>query len=246
MNKADLERYSRQIAVAEIGINGQKKLSASSVFIVGIGGLGGLVAASLAGTGIGKIAFADSGIVEISNLHRQSLYRQQDIGLPKARVAKKTLSAINSSIKIEANEKNLEEKDMPSIFADFSCIVDCSDNFKTRAAINKVCVKMHKPCIYGAVYGFEGQAALFANDGKEPCLECVFPNINNCQDTKCSEHGIIAPVVNFISSIQANEVIKLLIGLPTLKSKMLMADLLNNSFETVNLKKRANCHVCLE
>ena len=244
MTKDEILRYSRQMAVAEIGETGQKRLSAASVFIVGVGGLGGLASALLAGSGIGKITIADSGPLEISNLHRQMLYRTPDAGRLKTEAAAESLRSLNPSIEIKAVESFIDEASMPELFKGHSCVLDCSDNFRTRAAINRVCEKLHIPCIYGAVYAFEGEAAVFMHDGKSPCLECVFPGIGGMRDTKCTENGVAGPAAAMIASIQANEAMKLIMGLPVLAGKMLFADMLNNVFNTVNLRQKEECAIC--
>ena len=244
MTQEELNRYSRQMAVAEIGQSGQEKLAAAKIFIAGIGGLGGLASALLAGAGIGEITIADSGPLEISNLHRQMLYRTPDEGKLKTEAAAKSLRSLNPLIKINAAEDYMDEHSMPDLFKGYSCVLDCTDNFKTRAAINRVCEKMRIPCVYGAVYAFEGQAAVFMHDGKSPCLECVFPGIGGMRDTKCTENGVAGPAAALIASIQANEAMKLLMGLPGLAGKMFFADMLNMSFETVSLMKSKECPLC--
>ena len=244
MTPEEIKRYSRQTAVAEIGAAGQRKLSAARVFIVGVGGLGGLVSAELAGAGIGEIAFVDYGPLEISNLHRQMLYRTHDEGRLKTEAAAETLRALNPHIKITPYEQFLDESSMKKLFKGFSLAVDCSDNFRTRAAINRACEELKIPCVYGAVYAFEGQASVFMHDGKSPCLECLFPDIGSCADTKCTENGVVGPCAAMIAAVQAGEAMKIIMGLPSLDGKVLMADMLNNDFTAVPLKKRDSCHVC--
>ena len=244
MTQEEILRYSRQTAVAEIGQAGQKKLAAASVFIVGVGGLGGLASALLSGAGIGKITIADSGPLEISNLHRQMLYRTPDEGKLKTLAAAESLRSLNPHIKINAIERYMDEAAMAELFKGHSCVLDCSDNFNTRAAINRVCEKLQIPCVYGAVYAFEGEAAVFMHDGKSPCLECVFPGIGGMKDTKCTENGVAGSAAAMIASMQANEAMKLIMGLPCLAAKMLFADILNNLFSTVNLLKKRDCPIC--
>ncbi|MCR4819762.1 MAG: HesA/MoeB/ThiF family protein [Elusimicrobiales bacterium] len=245
LSKEEIERYSRQIAVKEIGLSGQSRLASARIFIVGIGGLGGLASALFAGAGIGEIAIADSGPLEISNLHRQMLYRMPDSGRLKTQAAAESLKALNPNVKITYYEQYLHEENMLNLFKGFDCVLDCSDNFKTRTAINSACDKLRIPCVYGAVYAFEGQAAVFAHDGKSACLECVFPGIASQPDTKCSENGVAGPAAAMIASIQANEALKLILGLPGLKNKMLMADFLNCDFNVMDIRKRASCSVCM-
>ena len=244
MTQEEISRYSRQMAVAEIGEAGQKMLAAASVFIVGIGGLGGLASALLAGAGIGKITIADSGPLEISNLHRQMLYRTPDEGKLKTDAAAKSLRSLNPGININAIERYMDEAAMAELFKGHSCVLDCSDNFRTRAAINRVCEMLHIPCIYGAVYAFEGEAAVFMHDGKSPCLECVFPGIGGMRDTKCTENGVAGPAAAMMAAIQANEAMKLIMGLPGLAGKMLFADMLNNVFNTITLRQKDECPIC--
>ena len=246
LSKEEIERYSRQIAVREIGLDGQRRLASASIFIAGIGGLGGLASALLTGTGIGEIAIADSGPLEISNLHRQMLYRMPDAGRLKTHAAAESLKALNPNVKIKDYEQYLHEEDMLNMFKGFDCVLDCSDNFKTRAAINSACEKLKIPCIYGAVYAFEGQATVFAHDGKSACLECLFPGIAAQPDTKCAENGVAGPAAAMIASIQASEAMKLILGLPGLKNKMLMADFLNCEFNVMDIRKSSSCPVCKE
>lgn len=245
MTTEEIKRYSRQTAVAEIGETGQRRLAASRVFIAGIGGLGGLVSAELAGAGVGDIAFADCGPVEISNLHRQMLYRTLDIGNLKTDIAAETLRALNPHVRITPYEQFLDEAAMRKIFKGFSVVVDCSDNFRTRAAINRICEELKIPCVYGAVYAFEGQASVFMHDGKTPCLECLFPDIGSCADTKCTENGVVGPCASMIASVQAAEAMKIIMGLPSLAGRVLMADMLNNNFTVIPLRKRERCSICI-
>ena len=186
---------------------------------------------------------ADFGPLEISNLHRQVIYNSNDDGKLKTEQLKKHLNELNSNCKIVTKEKRLNENDMAEFFCNCDIVADCSDNFVTRSAVNKACHRLKKTYVYAAVYQFEGQIAVF-DSSSGACLECLYPDIGNYQDTKSVIDGVFGPAVGAIASIQSCEILKLILGLNSLKNQMLNVDILNMRFNIMNLKKNINCPVC--
>lgn len=231
------ERYVRQIPL--MGDEGQKKLSESTVFIAGAGGLGSPVLYYLAAAGIGNLRIADLDKVEESNLNRQILHSAERLGVSKAESAKKTLEALNPEINITAFTEKIDEKSIGRLAGDADIIVDCMDNFETRYILNSFSHDNDIPMVHGAVSGFSGQATLIIPK-KTPCLSCIFPNAVTTQKT---------PVLGFtagvIGSIEAGETLKYLLGKgETLAGKLLVYDGSSNSFDTFTVKKSKKCKIC--
>lgn len=243
LKKEELIRYSRQLVIPGVGPEGQQKLKAAKVAVVGAGGLGSLVLGYLAGAGVGEIGVFDFGPVELSNLHRQLIYGTGDIGKLKTELAKQRLFDINPEIKVNANEGILTGENMGAALAGYDYIADCTDNFLTRAAINKACLKLKKTYVHGAVYQFEGQLAVF-EPHNGPCLGCLVPGAELQENQACAEAGVMGPAAGAIASMQALEVLKLILGFETLKGKFAMLDFQLADFNVVELKKREDCPVC--
>jgi len=243
LKKEELIRYSRQLVIPGVGPEGQQKLKAAKVAVVGAGGLGSLVLGYLAGAGVGEIGVFDFGPVELSNLHRQLIYNTGDIGKLKAELAKKRLLEINPEIKVNAKEGLLTGENINAALAGYDYIADCTDNFLTRTAINKACLQLKKTYVHGAVYQFEGQLAVF-EPHSGPCLGCLVPGAELQENQACAEAGVMGPAAGAIASMQALEVIKLILGFETLKGKFAMLDFQLSDFNVVELKKRADCPVC--
>jgi len=243
LSKEELVRYSRQLVIPEVGPDGQEKLKAAKVAVVGAGGLGSLVLGYLAGAGIGEIGVFDFGAVELSNLHRQLIYRTGDTGKSKTELAKKYLQELNPGVKINASECLLIEENAAEALAGYDFIADCTDNFKTRAVINKACFDLKKTYAHGAVYQFEGQLAVFSpHDG--PCLGCLCPDALGINETACAEDGVMGPAAGAVASMQALEILKLILGLETMKGRFAMLDFRLMSFTVADLEKRDDCPVC--
>ncbi len=245
LKKDSLERYSRQIILKNIGIIGQKKIINSKVLIVGVGGLGCPIADLLTRTGIGLIGVIDFDKVSLSNIHRQTLYSTKDIGKFKVNVIKKKLNLINKEVKVKIYNKKADEENLKNLINKYDVIVDGSDNFKTKFLLNKFSLKFKKKLIVGAISKFDGHIFSFDfNKKKIPCLKCFYQTEPSDQFLNCESEGILGSTANIVGGIQANEVIKIILGIgKNLKSNIFILDFLNLNFRKVLFKKRKNC-VC--
>ena len=245
LKKDSLERYSRQIILKNIGIIGQKKIINSKVLIVGVGGLGCPIADLLTRSGIGLIGVIDFDKVSLSNIHRQTLYSTKDIGKFKVNVIKKKLNLINKEVKVKIYNKKADEKNLKNILNKYDVIVDGSDNFKTKFLLNKLSLKFKKKLIVGAISKFDGHIFSFDfNKKKIPCLKCFYQTEPSDQFLNCESEGILGSTANIVGGIQANEVLKIILGIgKNLKSNIFILDFLNLNFRKVLFKKRKNC-VC--
>jgi adenylyltransferase/sulfurtransferase len=243
--KKQIDRYSRQIILKKIGIVGQKKLLKSSVLIVGAGGLGSPIAIYLAALGVGKIGIVDKDNVEISNLSRQIIFTTNDIKKNKSSVAINKLRKINPDLQLHSFNKNLTMQNINRVAKNFDIIVDGSDNFRTRFLINDYCLKNQKILVSGAISKFDGQVYTFNfSNKKSPCLRCFIPNMPSNPDIdNCEYDGILGTLGGIIGSIQANEVIKEILGIgDTLCGHILVIDALKLSFRKAKLNKRSDCY----
>ena len=244
-NDDEIKRYERHFLIPEIGEAGQQKLHNASVIIVGIGGLGSVSSLYLTAAGIGKIGIVDCDTVNISNLQRQILYSTQDVGLSKTQIAYKKLQSLNPNSKIIPIKEKYTELTAHSITKDFSYVVDGSDNFETRFLINDICSNAKIPYIYGAIYQFYGQISVFdANQG--PCFCCLFPHLPSNENKEANrEIGVVGPVPAQIGSLQALEVIKLILGIGNpLIGRLLLFNGLDMTFKEIVVKKNKSCPVC--
>jgi len=245
MNDEQLLRYNRHIMLPQIGIEGQQKLQDARILIIGLGGLGSPAALYLATAGVGHLTLVDDYEVELSNLQRQIIHRNQNIGDSKVASAKSNLLAINPEIDITTIDHRLDESSLAQQIQLADVVLDASDNFDTRFAINRACVEQKKPLVSGAAIQFEGQISVFDSNNEHcPCYSCLYPDKG--EDTlTCSENGILAPVVGIIGSMQALEAIKLIcqIGEP-LYGRLLLFDALSLQWRSMNLKKDPSCPVC--
>tara|TARA_B100001057_G_scaffold500458_1_gene615650 strand:+ start:690 stop:1445 length:756 start_codon:yes stop_codon:yes gene_type:complete len=244
LNNNELSRFSRQIILKDIGIIGQKKIKQSKALIIGIGGLGCPVAEFLTRAGIGKIGIIDNDLVNLSNIHRQSLFDTTDLKKLKVVAAKKKLKKINPKISIQSYNLRLNKNNFKRIIKGFDYIVDGSDNFKTKFLINDFCIKYKKKLIVGAISKFDGHIFTFNfQNKKDPCLRCFFQEEKISDDIlNCEFEGILGTVAGIIGTIQANEVIKQILSLgKNLNGFILIMDFLNLSFRKVKLNKRKNC-----
>jgi len=238
------ERYSRQIILKKIGVIGQKKLLKTSVLIVGAGGLGSPIAIYLTALGIGKIGIIDKDNVELSNITRQIIFTTKDIKKSKSISAVKKLKKINPDVKLKSFKKKLTLKNINQIAKNFNIIVDGSDNFSTRFLVNDYCLKYKKILISGAISKFDGHVYTFNFSKKEsPCLRCFIPEIPNNPDIdNCEYEGVLSVLGGIIGSIQANEVVKEILGIgSSLCGYVLIIDSLKLIFRKVKLNKRSDC-----
>jgi len=244
MDDEQLLRYSRQIMLPEIGFEGQQKLLKSRVLIIGLGGLGSPAAMYLAAAGVGELVLVDFDQVDLSNLQRQIIHTSNSIGQPKVESARDTLANINPNCHIHCINKQLDGEALSEQAAQADLVVDASDNFATRFALNEVCVATQTPLISGAAIRMEGQVSVFTGKPGDPCYRCLYGDGIEVEQT-CSENGVLAPVVGIIGSIQATEAIKVLTGAGTpLKGKLLILDALHMQWRTLKLSADPNCPVC--
>lgn len=243
LGKEELLRYSRQLVLPEVGSAGQQKLKAAKVAVVGAGGLGTPVLGYLAAAGVGELGVFDYGGVEVSNLQRQLLYNSSDVGRRKTELARRRLLELNPNIKVKAAEGELKPANMASALRPYQYVADCTDNFTARAAINRACLELDRVCVYGAVSQFEGQLAVF-EPRRGPCLECACPGLALAESQTCAEAGIMGPVAGAVASMQALEILKLILGMDTLKGRFALLDFRHMQMSVAEMKKDPACPVC--
>ena len=243
LNKKLIERYSRQIVLKDVGPTGQKKIIKSKVLVVGAGGLGCPVIDYLSRAGVGNIGIIDDDKVNISNIHRQSLYDSKDIGKSKVIVIKKKIKLINPLVKIKIFKQRIEKKNIGKIFKNYDFIVDGSDNFKTKFLLNKYSLKYEKILIVGAISKMDGHIFTFDFKNKtDPCLKCFYQTEPSDEILNCEYEGILGPVAGMVGNIQAIEVLKKILNLGKQSNKkILIIDLLNLNFRKVEFNKKKNC-----
>jgi adenylyltransferase/sulfurtransferase len=247
MNDDDLLRYSRHILLPQLGIEGQEKLQSGSVLVVGAGGLGCPAALYLGAAGVGRLVLADADVVDLTNLQRQIGHYTAAIGRNKALSLRDSIRAINPTVQIEAVEVRLQGEQLASAIAGANVVLDCSDNFATRHAVNRACIALRKPLVSGAALGFSGQLAVFdARQPDSPCYHCLFPETVE-EGPRCSEAGVLSPLVGVIGTLQAVEAIKLLTGTgrPAV-GKLVLYDALAGEFREVRVPRDAACAVCAQ
>jgi|TARA_B110001452_G_scaffold262144_1_gene261775 adenylyltransferase/sulfurtransferase len=244
LNTKIIERFSRQIILKDIGVLGQKKILSSRVLIVGAGGLGSPAAEFLSRAGIGLLGIIDDDKVSLSNLHRQSLYNFSDIGKFKVKIAKHQIKKINPNIKIKTYKIRLNNDNFEKIINDYDYIVDGSDNFTTKFLLNDFCIKFKKTLVVGAISKFDGHILTFDFKNKKiPCLRCFFQESEISEDLlNCESEGILGTVAGIVGTIQANEILKKILGIGEgLDGYIFILDLLRLNFRKVKLKKRKSC-----
>ena len=243
LKKNQIERYSRQIVLKDVGVVGQKKILNTKVLIVGVGGLGCPIADYLSRAGVGTIGIADFDKINLSNIHRQNLYNSKDIGKYKVDVVKEKIKLINPFTKIKTYKKKISDKVSNNIVKSFDIIVDASDNFKTKFLLNKYSIKYKKILIVGAISKFDGHVFTFDfKDKKTPCLRCFYQSEPSDEILNCEAEGIMGPVAGIIGNIQANEILKKILKIgKDLKKKILIVNLLTLNFRKVVFKKKKNC-----
>ena len=241
LNKSQIERFSRQLVLKNIGTNGQKKILSSKILIVGVGGLGCPAAENLVRAGVGTIGLIDNDIVNLSNIHRQSLFNSKDIKKPKVTVAAKKLKEINSLTKIKTYRSKLNKKNIEKIIKNYELIIDGSDNFKTKFLVNDYCKKFEKKLITGAISKFDGHIFSFDfKDKKTASLKDFYQEEEVSDDIlNCEFEGVLGTTASVVGATQANEALKMIIEIgQKLKNQILIIDLLNLNFRKVKFKKR--------
>lgn len=241
----ELLRYSRQILLAQIDIDGQLRLKNASALIVGLGGLGSPVALYLAAAGVGTLHLADFDTVDLTNLQRQIMHDGAAVGQPKVDSALARLRGLNPDIQLVAHRRALDEDSLAEAVAGVDLVLDCSDNFGTREAVNAACVKAGKPLVSGAAIRLEGQLSVFDPRRPEsPCYHCLYGHGSEAELT-CSEAGVVGPLVGLVGSLQALEALKLLAGFgEPLVGRLLLVDALGTRFRELRVKRDPGCAVC--
>jgi len=245
LTNEEIARYSRHLLLPEIGIEGQKKLKAAKVLIVGTGGLGAPLALYLSAAGVGTIGIVDFDFVDESNLQRQIIHGTKDVGRPKVASAKDRMKSINPYINIITHNEALTSKNAMEIITDYDIVADGTDNYQTRYLVNDACVFLGKPNVYGSVFQFEGQSSIFyAKEG--PCYRCLYPSPPPPGLVpSCAEGGVMGVLPGIVGTIQANEVIKLIVGGGSpLIGRLLIFDAWRMKFRELKLSKEPNCPVC--
>lgn len=245
----EIMRYAQQIKLSEIGLEGQKKLKQARVLCIGLGGLGSPLLLYLAAAGVGKLGIIDHDQVELTNLHRQILYRSQDLNQSKAILAKQQLLALNPSIEVQAYPEKLTQYNVDELLRQYDIIADGSDNFATRYLIHDSCFRFNKPYVYASAGQFKGYCAIFqANaDAENPCLRCLFPKATvNDSNVNCATQGVIGVLPGLLGILQATEIIKWILKLgSSLVKRLLTVDLLTMTFKEIHLHKNPDCPLCV-
>jgi molybdopterin/thiamine biosynthesis adenylyltransferase len=238
-----LSRYARQIVLPEVGVNGQQLLQDSAALIVGLGGLGSVASLYLAGAGVGRLSLIDHDRVDASNLQRQVLYTQADVGQPKSEAARCRLSALNPEIEVIARSGVADAESLKPLVAAADIVLDCSDNFPTRFAINAACVAARKPLVSAAAIRFEAQLAVFDPARGGPCYGCLFPDTGETQE-RCEDAGVLGPVVGVAGSQQALLALRRLLGTGDDSGRLWLWDAKLLSWRTITIARDPNCSIC--
>jgi molybdopterin/thiamine biosynthesis adenylyltransferase len=246
MNDNQLLRYSRHILLPKIGYEGQEKLTKSHVLIVGAGGLGSPAALYCAASGVGKLTICDFDVVDLTNLQRQIIHTTQSVGINKAISAQQTIYEINPDVIVQAIQQKSSEAEFKALAENADVVIDCSDNFATRYALNRVCLLLKKPLVSGAAIGFEGQISVFDfRHENSPCYHCLFPDTGEETDLRCATNGVFAPLVGMIGTAQAAEALKLIIGIgESLQGRLLLLDALGMEWRAIKLVRDPACAIC--
>jgi molybdopterin/thiamine biosynthesis adenylyltransferase len=246
MNDNQLLRYSRHILLPQIAYEGQERLTESHALIVGAGGLGSPAALYMAAGGVGTLTICDFDAVDLTNLQRQIIHTTESVGVNKAVSAKRTLNDINPDTVVNTVQDKSTEDAFEKLITAADVVLDCSDNFATRYALNRLCFKLKKPLVSGAAIGFEGQVTVFDFRHQEsPCYHCLFPDDGSETEMRCSENGVFSPLVGMIGTTQAAEAMKLLIEIgQSLEGRLLLLDALNMEWRTIKLGRDHQCAVC--
>jgi molybdopterin/thiamine biosynthesis adenylyltransferase/rhodanese-related sulfurtransferase len=245
LTSEEVLRYSRHLILPDVGMDGQRKLKAGRVLLIGAGGLGSPLALYLAAAGVGTLGLVDFDVVDVSNLQRQVLHGTKDIGRPKLDSARERIHDVNPHVHVEAYETRLTSENALDIIRDYDVVIDGTDNFATRYLTNDACVLLGKPNVYGSIFRFEGQASVFALE-EGPCYRCLFPEPPPPgMVPSCAEGGVLGVLPGLVGTIQATEGIKLLLGVgEPLVGRLLLIDALTMRFRTVRLRKDPNCPAC--
>jgi len=246
MNDQQLLRYSRHILLDEIGIEGQQKILQGRALVIGAGGLGSPAALYLASAGIGQLTIIDHDTVDLTNLQRQVAHTTDRVGQPKAQSARIALNAINPECRVTALVERADDARLAQLVSQHDVVLDCTDNFKTRHAVNRACVAHKVPLVSGAVIRFDGQASVFdTRRADAPCYSCLFPQDQHFEDVACSTMGVFAPLVGVVGAMQAAEALKLVMGAgESLAGRLLLLDGLRMEWTSISIGRNEACPVC--
>lgn len=246
MNDQQLLRYSRHILLDALGVEGQERILGGHALVIGAGGLGSPAALYLASAGIGRLTLADGDTVDFTNLQRQILHTAARVGQAKVESGKTALAAVNPETRVETVNSRLGGEALDRLVASADVVLDCSDNFATRHAINRACVHHRKPLVSGAAIRFDGQLSVFdLRQAESPCYHCLFPEGEDVEETRCAVMGVFAPLTGIVGSMQAAEALKLVAGIgEVLSGRLLLLDALTMQWRTVKFRQDAACAVC--
>ena len=246
MDDRQLLRYSRHLLLDDIGIEGQQRLLDSHALIVGAGGLGSPVALSLASAGVGQITLVDDDTVDLTNLQRQIMHTEARVGQPKVASAEAAIGALNPGVRVRTVAQRADEAQLTELAAAADIVLDCTDNFATRQALNRACVATGRPLVSGAAIGFDGQISVYdPRRAASPCYACVFPPTQAVEEARCATMGVFAPLVGIIGTLQASEALKLLCGIgEPLVGRLLMLDARRTEWTELRVPRQADCPVC--
>ena len=246
MTDDQLLRYSRHVLLDEIGIEGQRRLLDAHVLVIGAGGLGSPVALYLGTAGVGRMTVVDHDTVDLTNLQRQIAHNLSRIGHPKAESVRQTVGAINPDVQLRALVQRADTALLDALLPGVDLVLDCSDNFSTRHAVNAACVRHGKPLVWGAAVGFDGQVSVYdSRQPQSPCYACMFPPSAAFEDAACATMGVLAPLVGIIGSVQAAEALKLLAGVGrSLAGRLLMLDARSMGWDEISVARQLDCPVC--
>jgi molybdopterin/thiamine biosynthesis adenylyltransferase len=246
MNDDQLLRYSRHILLDELGVEGQQRFLDAHVLVIGAGGLGSPVALYLGTAGVGRITLVDHDTVDVTNLQRQIAHNLSRVGKPKAESARDTIAAINPDVLVQPLVERADAKRLDQLVAEADVVLDCSDNFTTRQAVNAACVAHKRPLVAGAAIGFDGQISVYdPRDAASPCYACVFPPEATFEEVRCATMGVFAPLVGIIGSMQAAEALKLIAGVgSSLAGRLQMLDARTMEWTEIRVARQPHCEVC--
>ena len=246
MDDRQLLRYSRHILLDDIGVEGQERLLAAHALVIGAGGLGSPVALYLASAGVGRITLVDDDTVDLTNLQRQIAHTEARVGQPKVESARAAIAAINPDVQVRTVAQRADEALLRPLVAEADVVLDCTDNFATRQALNRACVAARKPLVAGAAIGFDGQVSVYdLRRDDSPCYACVFPATQTVEEVRCATMGVFAPLVGLIGTVQAAEALKLLCGIgKPLVGRLLMLDSRRMEWTEVRVQRQPDCQVC--
>ncbi|MFN9278781.1 MAG: HesA/MoeB/ThiF family protein [Betaproteobacteria bacterium] len=253
MTDDQLLRYARHILLQDIGIEGQERLLASHALVIGAGGLGSPVALYLGSAGVGRLTIVDHDRVDVTNLQRQIAHDLASVGQPKAASAKARIAALNPDVQVQAVTQRADAALLDTLVPQADVVLDCTDNFATRHAVNAACVRHHKPLVSGAAIGFDGQVSVYdtrpgpegSNPARGPCYACLFPPEQAFEEVACATMGVFAPLVGIIGTVQAAEALKLLTGVGrSLAGRLLMLDGRGMQWDEIAITPQPGCSVC--